>query len=326
MISIIIPIYNSAAVLERCLKSVRVQTYPDIEVLMINDGSADDSESICKRFAEEDKRFKYIYQDNAGVSAARNNGIRNIKGDYYTFLDSDDWVDENYCKYLYDKAIDDNADMVFCYMNRVINGVCYPQEESAFSDIIANKHVERFLIGHPQYVQGACYRVLYKSDKFNSVRYCEDLHVYEDLIYLLSCVKLSEKMSLVDKHLYYYELPATGYFKKYYRENLFDICYTVGKKLNEILSCLGREKWAQAELFKEYCLAVDWVIDTHYDKAKLNELKNHAVCTELCNKANYKTYKKLYTKNFTSKLRIRLLYKKHFGLYKKLLDIRKRKA
>ena len=130
-------------------------------------------------------------------------------------------------------------------------------------------------------------------------------------------------MSLVDKHLYNYEIPATGYFKKYYRENIFDICYIVGKKLNDILLCLGREKWAQAELFKEYCLALDWIIDTKYDKVKLNELKRHAITLEFCNKISYKTYKELYAKKLTSKFRTWLIYKKYFGLYKKLLRIRK---
>lgn len=95
-VSVIIPIYNVEVYLERCLKSIQNQSFKDFEVLMINDGSPDHCDAICKRFAENDPRFKYFAQKNQGVSAARNLGLDNVNGEYVVFVDSDDWVEEDY--------------------------------------------------------------------------------------------------------------------------------------------------------------------------------------------------------------------------------------
>ena len=96
MISIIIPIYNAEAALERMLVSLSKQTFGDYELLLINDGSTDNSEVICLGAQRNDKRIRYISQTNQGVSAARNLGIKESHGDYITFLDADDETSPNY--------------------------------------------------------------------------------------------------------------------------------------------------------------------------------------------------------------------------------------
>lgn len=323
MISVIIPIYNKASVLERCLKSVQEQTYSDVEVLMINDGSRDDSESICKQFEASDNRFKYIYQDNAGVSAARNKGLENMHGEFFTFVDADDWIEPEYCGKLFQKACETNADIVFCRTNYWAHGVKRPQEESAFPDIVENRRVEHFLIGHKEYAIGSIWRVLFRMDKYNAIRFDEHFHIYEDLIFLLTALSMTDKMAYVPDHLYNYDLAEVGYFRKYYRENFFDICYNIGKKLYEILMRFGYEEWAKAELFKEYCLAVDWLYSAEEEKKqKFKELKAHVLTKEFCVKENYEAFKTLYTrKDFKAKVKAMLLYGKHyktFLLYKNL--------
>lgn len=95
LISIIVPVYNSEKYLAQCLSSLRDQTYTNIEVLLIDDGSSDNSASICRSFAKADKRFHYYYQENSGVSAARNKGIDLAIGEYIGFCDSDDWVEKD---------------------------------------------------------------------------------------------------------------------------------------------------------------------------------------------------------------------------------------
>ena len=89
-ISVIIPIYNQEKYLEKCLGSIAVQTYPYLEVLMIDDGSTDETEEICKRFQSKDDRFKYIRKKNAGVASARNKGLDSVTGDLIGFVDPDD--------------------------------------------------------------------------------------------------------------------------------------------------------------------------------------------------------------------------------------------
>ena len=111
LISIIVPIYNVEKYLRQCLDSIQDQTYQNFECLLINDGSSDNSADICREYVSKDSRFRYIEKENGGVSSARNLGIEHSKGEYITFIDSDDWVDSDYLEVLYTALIDENADI-----------------------------------------------------------------------------------------------------------------------------------------------------------------------------------------------------------------------
>ena len=111
LISIIVPIYNVEKYLRQCLDSIQNQTYQNFECLLINDGSPDNSADICREYVSKDSRFRYIEKENGGVSSARNLGIEHSKGEYITFIDSDDWVDSDYLEVLYTALIDENADI-----------------------------------------------------------------------------------------------------------------------------------------------------------------------------------------------------------------------
>lgn len=115
MISVIIPIYNVANYLSKCLKSLETQHYANVEILMIDDGSQDDSSRICKQFANRDTRFRYVYQNNHGVSYARNNGIKHAKGEYIVFVDADDYVEKSYFVELFNGI--KQFDFVLCGYN-----------------------------------------------------------------------------------------------------------------------------------------------------------------------------------------------------------------
>lgn len=110
-LSIIVPVYNSEAYLERCIKSLLAQKLTNIEVLLINDGSTDNSLEICRKFEVEDTRVKVFNQENSGQSRARNLGLENALGEYITFTDSDDWVDDDYYAKLVDAARRNDADV-----------------------------------------------------------------------------------------------------------------------------------------------------------------------------------------------------------------------
>lgn len=111
LISIIVPIYNVENYLRQCLDSIVSQTYQNFECLLINDGSPDNSEDICREYVAKDARFRYFEKENGGVSSARNLGIKCSRGAYITFIDSDDWVDSDYLEVLYTALIDENADI-----------------------------------------------------------------------------------------------------------------------------------------------------------------------------------------------------------------------
>ena len=126
LISIIVPIYNVEKYLRQCLDSILDQTYEHFECLLINDGSPDNSADICREYVAKDARFRYVEKENGGVSSARNLGIERSKGQYITFIDSDDWVDSDYLELLYIKINEYNADLaVLTYKQYSMNDGCF---------------------------------------------------------------------------------------------------------------------------------------------------------------------------------------------------------
>lgn len=121
-ISVIVPIYNMEKYLDQCLESIKNQTFTDFEVLMIDDGSVDHSKEICMMYEKNDDRFCYLYQENGGLSAARNYGIKESKGDYLCFVDSDDMINDQYLDILYKNAILYHADISLGYFKRFYDG------------------------------------------------------------------------------------------------------------------------------------------------------------------------------------------------------------
>lgn len=112
LVSVIVPVYNSEKYIERCINSLTFQTLQDIEIIVINDGSTDDSDNICKRLEKKDQRVHYFFQENKGVSAARNKGLNMATGEWITFVDSDDWVEPTMCEHAYRAAVNSDADIV----------------------------------------------------------------------------------------------------------------------------------------------------------------------------------------------------------------------
>lgn len=141
LISIVIPIYNAEKYLEECLNSIKNQTYKNFEVIMVNDGSKDDSETICMNFLRSDSRFRYLKKENGGVSSARNVGLDNVEGDYITFIDADDWVDENHLEILIDGIIKNNCEVAISSYMRFIN-----TRETYLINIYSNQ--EKYLLNY----------------------------------------------------------------------------------------------------------------------------------------------------------------------------------
>lgn len=114
LLSIIVPVYNVEKYIDKCIQSVLYQTYSNWELILINDGSPDNSPKICENYAEQDYRIKVIHKENGGVASARNMGIEIATGDYITFLDSDDYLHPEFINHLLNLAISNNADIVQC--------------------------------------------------------------------------------------------------------------------------------------------------------------------------------------------------------------------
>ena len=126
-LSIVVPVYNVGDLVKKCIESLINQSYSDIEIIIINDGSTDESVKYIEPFLK-DKRIKYIYQNNKGLGGARNVGIEESAGEFITFVDSDDWVDLDLYNVMIDRLEKDKSDIAICGIKNEFNNFCCSEE------------------------------------------------------------------------------------------------------------------------------------------------------------------------------------------------------
>lgn len=204
LISIIVPVYNAQKFLNRCVDSLISQTYENIEIILVNDGSKDDSGAICDSFAQKDSRVKVIHKENGGVSSARNLGLDTATGEYIAFVDADDYVDKDMYKKLYDNAVSTGSDISMC---------SYALEDKEGNIIDKSNNSELFEFTRSEMVKHMLMQKLYtcspwnkllKADTINNIRF--DTHVLhnEDLLFIYQAMKNCNKAVFMDKPLYFY--------------------------------------------------------------------------------------------------------------------------
>ena len=210
-ISIIVPVYNAEKYLRECLDSLTAQTFSDIEILCINDGSTDSSLSILEEYAQKDGRIKVFSQENQGPSVARNLGLENAQGDYITFVDSDDWVSGEMCEKTYKKAVSTNADAVLFSHYRTSNGHIIEDDRlGALVDTTGgevfdfNSNTEIIVEMVPVETVGKLYKRSFLKEyelRFPiSIRLCEDMCFFYNL-----CLK-NPKITVLSLPFYYYRI------------------------------------------------------------------------------------------------------------------------
>lgn len=219
-ITIIVPVYNVEKYLADCLNSLVNQTMPDIEIICVNDGSNDGSLDVLKRYASHDERIILINQPNSGVSVARNTALKHVKGEYYMFVDSDDWLDLDACRVTYDNAIQHDADcLMFSYTKEfgnhsIVNHVF--NHDYIFwgaDDVKRNFHRRLFgpvgdELSKPQDVDlivSACMQ-LFKADKFKNIEFVDinKVGTFEDGLYQMVVYNGCRRFIYIDKPYYHY--------------------------------------------------------------------------------------------------------------------------
>lgn len=237
-ISIIIPIYNVEKYLDRCLKSVINQTYQDFEVIMVNDGSVDGSEQICKNYLKEDSRFILINKKNGGLSDARNYGIDAATGEYIYFLDSDDYISKDTIKVLANLTLDKKADIVVGNGYRIEEGKKTHIKKS-FGNISKPLSGVDFLtksILQKNYI--ACVWLnlyslkLIKDNKF----YFKQNLLHEDELWTPQVFLKAENVYITDKALYFYVIRKNSITTTKTEKNTIDIintCYELEHIFNK---------------------------------------------------------------------------------------------
>lgn len=209
LVSVIIPVYNVEKYLRECVDSVLIQTYKDIEVILVDDGSTDSSGKLCDEYGERDQRIKIIHQVNGGLSEARNTGIRNASGDYLIFLDSDDfWDDCIALQCLVDRILSTKAEVLnYSYKKYYeMSGKCVRQ----FSDVLAmpidyntKKEQLEYIFSKSLYIASACNKMIAKS-VFERGLFFEKGKLSEDIEWCAKLLLKAESFDFVCANFYCY--------------------------------------------------------------------------------------------------------------------------
>lgn len=202
LISVIVPVYNVEKYVGRCLASIINQSYTNLEIIVVNDGSTDNSLSICEEFAAQDSRINLITQDNKGLSGARNTGLRHYTGEYVTFVDSDDWIHRHMIEYLYNVLIRHDGEMSLCGSLRVSEDIIQDKQYKELEETIYSPEAFMELFLSERFT--ACWSRLFRKDIISGVEFPEGLNC-EDYIYMYEAIRRIQKgVIFVDIPLYYY--------------------------------------------------------------------------------------------------------------------------
>lgn len=199
LVSIIIPVYNVALYLERCLNSVLSQTYENYEVIIVNDGSTDNSLEICKRYSKQYKRIKTYDQVNQGVSAARNFGLSRANGEYICFIDADDFVSDIYIDTLYTNMIMTNADISICNSTR--DGIFDKRVDGKIEKWNNEQGIRHFL--QNETIDLTVWGKLFKKSVLQNLEF-KKIKIGEDQIYLFQALENSRIIVYSNVKLYCY--------------------------------------------------------------------------------------------------------------------------
>lgn len=252
-ISVIVPVYNAEKYLSRCIDSILNQTYKNFELILINDGSKDNSIEILRKYENIDDRIKVIDNSNNGVSKTRNIGVRLAEGEYIQFIDSDDFIDKNMFEYAINVMEQENADLVMTGFYLDIEskkGIDTAVQTFEKSISIGSKDIAKNLINrlNGTYINSPVNKLYKKSIIVNNnILMNEDIDLGEDLIFNLEYIKYCKSVVFSDKCYYHYCMKVEDNLTSKFREDKLDIMEILYDKCKEFLIYSNTEK----DLLKE---------------------------------------------------------------------------
>ena len=263
LLSVIVPVYNVEEFLEQCLDSLVNQSLDDIEIIVVNDGSKDNSQSIIDDFAARyPEKIKPFTKINGGLSDARNYGMDRASGEYLAFVDSDDYVDPDMFKRLYEKSVEDNADIVICDMWNVST------KKQTYHRVVGSTEYGLSIHENPEilrYASSYACNKLYKRSLFteNGIRFPKQL--FEDSAVIYNVIASAERISVVKDALYFYRVGRDGAITKTFDKRIYDIF----KSCESIISYFKSKK-----LLSKFSDEVEYLCIMHIS-ARLTALRNN---------------------------------------------------
>lgn len=220
MISVIVPVYNVEKYLNNCVKSVLGQSYKDLEIILVDDGSTDDSGLICDFWKEKDNRINVIHKKNGGLSSARNAGLSIANGNYIMFVDSDDTIDSNMVNVMYDTITENSSDIVICDYQRIKNEkpkVCdvnnFEIETMNYDDLWEE------IFGH---LNNSSCNKMYKKELMNNISFKNGIIHGEDLLFNLDYLSNCKKGTKINCKFYHYYIRENSITKAPFSKNCFN--------------------------------------------------------------------------------------------------------
>lgn len=284
LISIIMPVYNAEKYLNRSIESIMNQTYNNIEIILVNDGSTDNSLEICTNYQEKDNRIKLINQENKGVSFARNKGIDESTGDYIMFIDSDDYIEKNMIEDMVEKIIEDDIDLIISgiKMSYIKNGQVIQEEKYQLKDKMytIEEMLNDILIDIDLIcICGPCCK-LYKTEiiKNNRIKFTNEFTMGEDTWYNLDYIDACTGKVVTMSNIYYNYMRENpdSLFTKYHD----DYIKVTEKVYNKFLNLLERksnsetiDRYEKNYIFNlVYANSINFKYDTTHKK-KIEDLE-----------------------------------------------------
>lgn len=208
-VSVIIPVYKVEPYLHRCVDSVLAQSFTDIEIILVDDGSPDNCGAICDEYAAQDARIHVIHKENGGLSSARNAGIRAAQGAYLMFVDSDDWIAPDMAKDMLQAIQENDCDMAICQYFIVRGDVvsrCTSGDQGV--RVLSQKEAVSLLI-EDKVITNHVWRRLYRKELFSSLRFPEG-KAFEDIFIMLDLMLQCRNIAYLDQAYYYYYQNSSG--------------------------------------------------------------------------------------------------------------------
>ncbi len=221
-VSIIIPVYNLGEYIENCIRSLLNQTYENIEILCIDDGSKDDSAAVIAKLIEEDNRIRYIYQENGGVSSARNKGLESAEGDYLMFIDGDDYMHYQAVEILVRCIEEKNCDMVAAHQMHTFS-LEEEMQEITDCNCVEASHEDLFKEVNGNVIGKSSCAKLFKKEAALKARFPVGIANGEDANYIIRLLAAGIKSCIADLTLYYYYTRENSSVTSGFTESKFSI-------------------------------------------------------------------------------------------------------
>lgn len=263
VISIIIPVYNVEKYLERCLNSIIQQTYTNIEVILVNDGSKDSSLEICKEYQLKDSRIVIIDKINEGVSVARNTGIQAATGKFIGFVDPDDWIEPEMYHSMHKVMQKHRCDVAFCNYSKDTKISCSPKLLKIKKDVLNKQEIIDELICNmigiedilPKYynIMGCVWRCLYRKDFIDNhnLKFTPGVVIMEDLIFTVEAL-INCSSVCIDRGVWYHYMQNKSSSLHAYIENMWNDQTRVHETLENVLNEAGLEDYMRNRLDSRY--------------------------------------------------------------------------